>query len=206
MSMAPFGLLLALIAGLSITTPLSAEPVGSPPQHLQTRPAPIAASDPRTATLLETALLNSIASWLSQHFALPAMTEPPRIRFAPQNAIVALRYSGLLQAGAVVPEPNPSAAPQPPASDVISVYADATRTIYLPENWRGATPDEMSVLVHEMVHHLQNLSGEKFACPQAREKTAYAAQERWLGLFGRSLEQDFQIDGMTLLVKTNCGM
>jgi hypothetical protein len=44
----------------------------------------------------------------------------------------------------------------------------------------------------------------KYECPQAREKVAYMAQERWLGLFGRSLEQDFELDGFSLLVKTRC--
>ena len=33
---------------------------------------------------------------------------------------------------------------------------------------------------------------------------AYTAQERWLGLFGHSLEQDFELDGFSLLAKTRC--
>jgi hypothetical protein len=60
------------------------------------------------------------------------------------------------------------------------------------------------VLVHEMVHHVQNVGGLKYACPQEREKLAYTAQERWLGLFGRNLEADFEIDAFSLLVKTRC--
>jgi hypothetical protein len=54
------------------------------------------------------------------------------------------------------------------------------------------------------VHHLQNVGGLTFACPQEREKLAYEAQERWLKLFGRDLEQDFDLDRFTLLVTTNC--
>jgi hypothetical protein len=64
----------------------------------------------------------------------------------------------------------------------------------------------MSVVVHEMVHHLQNKAGMSFACPAEREQMAYAAQEKWLGLFGLSLRSEFEIDAFTLKVTTTCGM
>ena len=35
---------------------------------------------------------------------------------------------------------------------VHAIYDDGSRTIYLPEDWTGATPAEVSLLVHEMVH------------------------------------------------------
>ncbi|WP_347404092.1 DUF6647 family protein [Mesorhizobium sp. WSM4976] len=60
------------------------------------------------------------------------------------------------------------------------------------------------MLVHEMVHYLQNAGGLKFACPAEREQMAYNAQERWLQLFGRSLEAGFVLDPFTVLVRTNC--
>jgi hypothetical protein len=41
-------------------------------------------------------------------------------------------------------------------------------------------------------------------CPQEREKLAYLAQERWLGLFGHNLESDFDLNPFSLLVKTKC--
>ena len=56
----------------------------------------------------------------------------------------------------------------------------------------------------EMVHHLQNAGGLRYECAQAREALAYQAQDRWLALFGHSLEQDFDLDGFSLLVKTRC--
>ncbi|MGZ8408903.1 MAG: DUF6647 family protein [Hyphomicrobium sp.] len=89
-------------------------------------------------------------------------------------------------------------------SSIVSVYEDKTRTIVLPVGWQGITPAELSILVHEAVHHLQNAAGLTYACPQEREALAYEAQEKWLSLFGRSLSSEFQIDGMTLLVNTKC--
>jgi hypothetical protein len=55
-----------------------------------------------------------------------------------------------------------------------------------------------------MVHHFQHVLGLKFECPQEREVLAYLAQDRWLGLFGHSLEGDFDLDPFSLLVKTKC--
>jgi hypothetical protein len=87
---------------------------------------------------------------------------------------------------------------------VVSVYQDKEKSIVLPLGWKGVTPADISILVHEMVHHLQNSARLHYACPQEREALAYAAQEKWLGLFGRSLHSDFDIDEMTLVVSTRC--
>jgi hypothetical protein len=54
------------------------------------------------------------------------------------------------------------------------------------------------------VHHLQSLGGERFECPRAREEMAYAAQEKWLNIFGQDLTSTFEIDKFTLLVRTHC--
>jgi len=64
----------------------------------------------------------------------------------------------------------------------------------------------MQTLVHEMVHHLQNMAGMKYACPAAREKLAYAAQQEWLELTGVDFFRSFETDRMTLLVRTTCGL
>jgi hypothetical protein len=78
------------------------------------------------------------------------------------------------------------------------------RTLYLPQGWTGATPVEMSVLIHELVHHVQNVAEIGFPCPAAREKPAFAAQAAWLERHGSDLETAFGLDAMTLLVRTNC--
>jgi len=93
---------------------------------------------------------------------------------------------------------------QPGQREVVSVYDDAKKTIYLPQDWAADTPAELSVLVHEMAHHLQNVGRLKFACPQEREQLAYEAQDRWLGLFGHNLNDDFESDALTLPVSTKC--
>lgn len=135
----------------------------------------------------ENALLKSIASWLSADLELPPINSNPRIERASSAQMAGVRYEGVQQ-----------------LRQVLGVYEDATKTIYLPEAWAGSSPAEQSILVHQMVHHFQNAAGFNFACPQEREKLAYAAQERWLASFGQSLSSAFEIDATTLLLSTEC--
>jgi len=144
------------------------------------------------------ALLTMVALWLSANFAMPATDAPPRIEHVPPAQMMELR-----QAAAGTAHPAEAGA-HDAAQDTVAVYDDAARVIYLREDWTGATPAELSVLVHEMVHHFQNVAGLKYACAGEREKLAYDAQERWLGLFGKSLESEFRIDPFSRLVKTRC--
>jgi hypothetical protein len=153
------------------------------------------------ACLSRQALLTEIENWISSEFALPAVHEHPNIEFAPSPKIAAVRFAGSLSDRGVQSASNrASSAPD----DSVAVYYDAKRTIYLLEGWTGSTPAELSVLVHELVHHFQNVLRLKYECPQAREKLAYVAQDRWLALSGHSLESDFHLDPFSLLVKTTC--
>jgi len=138
-------------------------------------------------------LLRSLAQWLSQEIGLPAMRDLPGVQFSSSKRMAILRARDTASdrmAGS--------------HAEVLAVYDDRARVIYLPDGWTGSTPAELSVLVHELVHHIQNEADLKFACPQEREQAAYEAQGRWLRLFGHDLETDFELDGFTLLVRTNC--
>ena len=142
-------------------------------------------------------LMSTIVNWLSTEFALPATYEHPRIELITSQAMVAKRYRGL------VPGQN-QALSSDVTRDLVALYEDATRTIYLLEGWTGTTPVEESVLVHEMVHHLQNAAGLKYECGQAREKPAYAAQQQWLARLGRDFFLEFETDSMMILLRTVC--
>lgn len=149
------------------------------------------------------ALLSAIQTWLSTEFDLPAVHSLPRIEIVPVARIAALRFRSLLsdaQTNFLSNDRSMAAVER----DTVAVYSDVAQTIYLPEGWTGGTPAELSVLVHEMVHHAQNRLGLKYGCPQEREGLTYLAQDRWLGLFGRSLASEFKLDPMTLLVRTKC--
>lgn len=135
------------------------------------------------------ALLTAIVTWLAINFGLPASYEHPAIELLPATEIAELRY-GASEARS--------------RRDVVAVYHDTKATIYLADGWTGKAPAELSVLVHEMVHHLQKVGGLKYECPAAREELAYAAQDTWLGLFDRTLLDEFDIDRATLKLTTSC--
>jgi hypothetical protein len=153
------------------------------------------------------ALLTAIVIWISANHGLPATFNHPRIERVPSVAMAALRYKGLLSAlqrtATVIEEQESSFEKR---RDVVALYNDQTKTIYLSEKWTGSTPAELSVLVHEMVHHLQNEASVTYECPAEHEKLAYEVQNNWLHLFGRNLESEFEINGLALLVSTSCAM
>ncbi len=153
------------------------------------------------------ALLTAIVIWISANYALPASLDHPRIERVASIEMAGLRTKGLLSAlarkTAALQEQESSSEKR---RDVVALYNDQTRTIYLSDKWAGSTPAELSVLVHEMVHYLQNEAGTTYECPAEREKLAYEAQDRWLHLFGRNLEAEFEINGLALLVSTSCAM
>lgn len=151
----------------------------------------------------EQALLAAIETWIAAEFNLPAIREHPRLKLASPAKIASLRFKVLLsnpKTGIAANDHGTS----PAQGDTVALYHDATQTIYLPEGWSGSTPAELSVLVHEMVHHFQNVLGLKHECSQEREKLAYIAQDRWLSLFGHSLSGDFALDPFSLLIKIAC--
>jgi hypothetical protein len=158
----------------------------------------------RDSTAPSPALIAAITNWLSFAFGLPKISEAPFVTFVAPATMVAHRHRGLAsdhRTGALVRDSITFSREQ---SEVVAFYDDEARTIYLPEGWSGRTAAELSIIVHEMVHHIQNLARLKYECPEAREKLAFTAQERWLALFGRDLTTEFGIDSFTLLVRTNC--
>src|SRR5262249_28907893 len=167
--------------GTAWAEPIATDRIGGPPPSRQLQAQP----------QLGQALLTTIEIWLSTQFDLPVVQSHPRIELVPAAKIAAMRYCGLNPDGATQPALGADFDGSKP--NVVAVYSDSTRTIYLAEEWTGGTAAELSVLVHEMGHHLQNVGGLKYECPQAREQLPYTAADRWLALFWHSLVQDFQL-------------
>ena len=115
-----------------------------------------------------------------------------------------MRYNSLLPAGSREDSTQDPAVPAVQHREVVALYNDMTKTIFLPEAWTGTTAAEVSVLVHEMVHHLQNLAGLKYDCPAAREKPAYLAQDQMAAAVRARSGERIQIDKFTLVVSSAC--
>ncbi len=150
-------------------------------------------------------LLTEIVNWLSANFDLPAIQDHPSVQFVSPAKLASMRYE---DKGCLPDRPCETGVYEPVEAahqrEVVALYKGTTRTIFLSDLWTGTTPADQSVLVHEMVHHLQNLGEFKFECPRAREKLAYTAQDRWLKQFGKDLETEFEVDMFTILVSSAC--
>jgi len=153
-----------------------------------------------------TALLTALVLWIATTCDLPPDYDHPNISLVSAEELFHLRYGAFTQAQQheiLTLQTNSAASPD--RRETVALYDDRSDTIFLPDGWKGDTPAELSILVHELVHHLQNRAGTRYECPAAREELAYAEQEKWLALFGRSLLSEFQIDPFTLKVSTTCG-
>jgi Domain of unknown function (DUF6647) len=148
------------------------------------------------------ALLSVIGVWVAANTGFSEPQHLPTLAFIADGRIkqihqeLAHRADGTLEPGSV-PESNDS-------QDVVAFYDARRKTIFLSQSWDARSPADQSVLVHELVHHLQKEAGATYRCPGEQEKPAYAAQADWLALYDLSLESEFGIDALTLLVRTNC--
>lgn len=141
-------------------------------------------------------LLEALAIWVGAKLGQPLPASLPKLVFKPVGQVAALRLKQ--NASEIIQQQG--------RPDILSIYNSREKIIYLGDTWSGATAADLSVLVHELVHHFQDAHQIKFACDAAREAEDFELQEKWLRLFGGSLEEEFQIDPFTLLVRTSCGM
>jgi len=152
------------------------------------------------------ALLAAMMLWLSANFGLAGTSDHPSVTIVPATEILFRRYDARdpdKQRELLAKTTEIASAHK--GRSIVAIYDRSTKAIMLPEGWSGTTAAELSVLLHELVHHLQDASNLRYECSAAREQLAYAAQEKWLALFGQSLESEFDIDPFTLKVSTTCG-
>jgi hypothetical protein len=119
--------------------------------------APAYAGNPSEAFLQR---VDQLVRWIAAHSGYPAeIKAAPRFVFLSPEAI---RHSF-------------SGASMGYSDETSTVQAAQTRgTIYLPVSFTLGRDDY--ILVHELVHHLQDESGKVFPCLAAREYEAYAIQ------------------------------
>ena len=63
---------------------------------------------------------------------------------------------------------------------VEGLYSLEDHSIYLPEGWRGDDLRDRSVLLHELIHHLQYLNKIKAVCRAQDDWQALELQLAWL--------------------------
>ena len=136
------------------------------------------------------ALINVITLWLALTSGLPSAPEYPRVRHLPAE-----------QFARIVPDAEVANGGE---HALLGLYDSRSKTIVLRDDWDSRNPADVSVLVHELVHYLQDRASLSYECAGQREALAYDAQQRWLKLFGLDLQSAFQLDPLTLKVRRAC--
>jgi hypothetical protein len=124
--------------------------------------APVFAASPSDAFLQR---VDALVRWIAAHSDYSAeLKAVPRFVFLTPEAI-RHSFSGSSSMGY--------------ADQTSGVQAAQTRgTIYLPQSFALGRDDY--ILLHELVHHLQDESGKAFACLAAREREAYVIQTKFV--------------------------
>jgi Domain of unknown function (DUF6647) len=107
-------------------------------------------------------LVESLRRWLDANSEYPRRAVLPEIRLVPRGDPALLDGSGGLSKGRLR-----------------GVYDDQTATVYLVEPWSTEAVFDISVLLHELVHHRQT-TAKHWYCPQEQEWRAYQIQAQWL--------------------------
>lgn len=139
------------------------------------------------------ALLLALMTWIQAASGLPMPDAPPTVaRVSPQRM-------------AELADPTAAGSARPSArSGYLALYHLESRTILLRPDWRAEDLRDRSILLHELVHHMQAESGQAYPCPGAREREAYELQARWLDERGADLFQLMGMNGLFFHALTRC--
>jgi hypothetical protein len=77
---------------------------------------------------------------------------------------------------------------------VEALYSERDHSIYLPDGWRADNLRRRSILLHELVHHLQYLNHAKVTCKSEYEFQAFQLQVSWLG--DQGVDDPFDLIGL----------
>jgi len=77
---------------------------------------------------------------------------------------------------------------------ILGVYDSDSETVYLPEGFSFSDPKAAHVLVHELVHHLQNVAGVTDpTCPEQGEWEAYKIESAFQQERGQEVDPNLLI-------------
>lgn len=129
------------------------------------------------------ALVERLEIWIDRNTDLPRRDQAPVIHQIDRAAALGMPTSHQAGQGA-----NPRGR-----------YDPDSGTIWLVRPWSPRDPYDVSVLLHELVHHRQAKAGHWY-CPGAQELPAYRLQRAWLGELG--LQAD--VNWIAVVIEAGC--
>ena len=135
------------------------------------------------------AMVITLISWIAA-ISNFAVVDPPRILLIPKREIDEYYY-------------RPSEVNK--FFQLQAIYKSTNAMIYLRDTWRSTELYDQSVLLHELVHHLQMNNNVKAPCQAAKERQAYDLQVAWLREQG--VENPYALMGtneLTIYLLSSC--
>lgn len=92
-----------------------------------------------------------------------------------------------------------------PGNKVEALYDRVTGTVYLPESWNSEALYDRAMLLHELVHHVQEFNQVASQCNADWEQQAYDLTRIWLGEQGVADPYTFlKVDELTVAILSLC--
>ena len=86
-------------------------------------------------------------------------------------------------------------------TDLWGFYNLKNKKIYLRDTWDLHNPWNKSILLHELIHYVQDMNNQEFLCIQEMEKESWPLQQKYLRQY-HGIEWDF--DPLWFLMISNC--
>lgn len=87
----------------------------------------------------------------------------------------------------------------------VALYMRETATVYLPVGWNSAALYDRATLLHELVHHMQEINRVPSQCNAERERQAYDLTRKWLSEQGVADPYAFlNMDELTITILSLC--
>lgn len=109
-------------------------------------------------------ILVAIMLWLSSNTYFNTNHELPKVIFLPQEQLNEMYYEEQEHG----------------SNSLHGLYEKETDTIYLPDTWDRRKAWDQGVLLHEVMHYLQDVNGMYFNCVAEMEKDVWPIQQHYL--------------------------
>lgn len=120
------------------------------------------------------AVMRERMAWIAARSDYEAPDDLPAVEYFSPSELLILNYGAEMVAQSELPGSRTYLPP------VEALYDREAHIIYLPTGYDHNDLATSSVLVHELVHHMQAAGGHRFDCPDAAESDAYALHNRWI--------------------------
>ena len=131
-------------------------------------------------------ILTALMIWLGANTTLDTNHDIPKVLFLPQAEMEVLYYKEDADKN---------------TNQLHGLYDQQNDTIILPESWDRRDPWDLGVLLHEMIHYLQDMNDIQFQCTAEMEKNAWPIQQKYLK---EQHNYEWEYDPMWYMVISTC--